>query len=782
MSKNLLIVESPAKAKTIEKFLGKDFKVVSSYGHIRDLEKGNKAIDLKNHYAPTYIVPPDKQKLVTELKKQAKEAETVWLATDEDREGEAISWHLCEVLGLNPKVTKRIVFHEITKHAIQNAVDNPRLLDINLVNAQQARRVLDRLVGFELSPILWRKISMAGSLSAGRVQSVAVRIIVEREREIQEFNSQSSFKVTAIFDVKDSKGRQGKLKAELNRKLDTDKDALAFLESCKGANYTIKDIQTKPASKSPAAPFTTSTLQQEASRKLSYNVTRTMSIAQKLYEAGHITYMRTDSVNLGDTALAAAAVAIKNSFGEQYSKVRKYKSKNASAQEAHEAIRPTYFENQTIEGSNEERRLYELIWKRAVASQMADAQLERTTVKIDISTNKDELQAQGEVLLFDGFLKLYMESSDDESDEEAEGMLPPLSAGQLLPLENMTARERFSKAAPRYNEASLVKKLEELGIGRPSTYAPTISTIQKRGYVERTDREGVERRYQVLTLAADAIKTKTETENTGAEKAKLFPTDVGRVVNDFLAEHFVKVMDYHFTAKIEEEFDEIANGNIEWAKMIDSFYIPFHKSVEDTIETAERASGERELGTDPKTGKPVSARIGRFGPMAQIGKTVEGEEKPRYAKLKEDQSIDTITLDDALKLFDFPKSLGEYEGKDVSVGLGRFGPYVKYDSGFVSIPKAIDPQDLDMEAAVALIMAKKEADANKFISSFKDGEIQVLNGRFGPYIKAGKENYKIPKTTDPATLDLAAIEGIIANTKPSGGAKGKAPARRGAKK
>lgn len=753
--------------------------MVSSYGHIRDLEKGNKAIDLKNKYAPTYIVPPDKQKLVTELKKQAKAAEQVWLATDEDREGEAISWHLCEVLGLNPKSTKRIVFHEITKNAIQNAVDNPRLLDINLVNAQQARRVLDRLVGFELSPILWRKISMKGSLSAGRVQSVAVRIIVEREREIQEFNSQSSFKITAIFDVKDSKGRQGKLKAELSRKLDTEKDAQAFLESCKGAQYTIKDIQTKPASKSPAAPFTTSTLQQEASRKLSYNVTRTMSIAQKLYEAGHITYMRTDSVNLGDQALAAAAAAIKKNFGDKYSKVRKYKSKNTNAQEAHEAIRPTYFENQTIDGTKEEQRLYELIWKRAVASQMADAQLERTTVKIDISTNKEELQAQGEVLLFDGFLKLYIESSDDESDEEVEGMLPPLTNGQQLPLETMTARERFTKAAPRYNEASLVKKLEELGIGRPSTYAPTISTIQKRGYVERTDREGVERKYQVLTLANDNIKTKTETETTGAEKAKLFPTDVGRVVNDFLAEHFVKVMDYHFTAKIEEEFDEIANGKIEWASMIDSFYKPFHKNVEDTIETAERATGERELGTDPKSGKPVSVRIGRFGPMAQIGKTEEGsDEKPRYAKLKEDQSIDTITLEEALKLFDFPKSLGEYEGKEVSVGLGRFGPYVKHDNGFVSIPKATDPQDVDLDAAIELIKAKREADANKFISSFKDGEIQVLNGRYGPYIKAGKENYKIPKGTDPHALDLAAVEGIIANTKPSGGGK----ARRGAKK
>ncbi|CAN5210528.1 type I DNA topoisomerase [soil metagenome] len=782
MSKNLLIVESPAKAKTIEKFLGKDFKVVSSYGHIRDLEKGNKAIDIKNGFAPKYEVPADKQKLVTELKKEAKAAEHVWLATDEDREGEAISWHLCEVLGLNPKITKRIVFHEITKNAIQNAVDNPRFLDLNLVNAQQARRVLDRLVGFELSPILWRKISMKGSLSAGRVQSVAVRIIVEREREVEEFNSQSSFRVTAVFEVKDSKGRQSKLKAELSRKLDTEADARKFLESCKGANYTIKDIQTKPASKSPAAPFTTSTLQQEASRKLSYNVTRTMSIAQKLYEAGHITYMRTDSVNLGDTALAAAAVAIKASFGDQYSKVRKYKTKSNTAQEAHEAIRPTYFEKQTIEGAKEEQRLYELIWKRAVASQMADAQLERTTVKIDISTNKEELQAQGEVLLFDGFLKLYIESSDDETDEEAEGMLPPLTAGQNLPLETMTGRERFSKASPRYNEASLVKKLEELGIGRPSTYAPTISTIQKRGYVERADREGVERKYQVLTLAADTIKTKTETENTGAEKAKLFPTDVGRVVNDFLAEHFVNVMDYHFTAKIEQEFDEIAQGNIEWSKMIDTFYQPFHKEVEQTIETAERATGERELGTDPKTGKPVSVRIGRFGPMAQIGKTVEGEEKPRYAKLKEEQSINTITLEEALELFGFPKLLGEHEGKEVTIGLGRFGPYVKYENGFVSIPKGTDPQEIDLEEAIALVKAKQEADANKFINSFKDGAIQVLNGRFGPYIKAGKDNYKIPKGVVAENLDEAAAEEIIANTKPSGGGKGKAPFRKGAKK
>ena len=774
MAKNLLIVESPAKAKTIEKFLGKDFKVVSSYGHIRDLIKGNKAIDLGNKYAPQYAVPADKEKLVKDLKKEAKGSEEIWLATDEDREGEAISWHLCEVLGLDPIKTKRIVFHEITKDAIQNAVKTPRKLDQNLVNAQQARRVLDRLVGFELSPVLWRKISMGSSLSAGRVQSVAVRIVVEREREIQDFNPASSFKISAIFLVADKNGKTTELKAELGRRIAEEPEAQKFLESCNGATFTINDVATKPAKRSPAAPFTTSTLQQEASRKLGYPVTKTMMVAQKLYEAGHITYMRTDSVNLSDQALGAAGNAIKNEFGQDYVQIRKYKSKNSSAQEAHEAIRPTYFENNSIEAARDEQRLYDLIWKRAVASQMADAKLERTTVKIGISTNDDQLTAQGEVLLFPGFLKLYIESTDDEdTDEDAAGMLPPLSAGQELDLKNMEARERFTKAPPRYNEASLVKKLEELGIGRPSTYAPTITTIQKRGYVERLDKDGVERKYRVLSLANGSVAAKTETENTGAERAKLFPTDVGKVVNDFLTEHFVKVMDYNFTAKIEEEFDDIAQGKIEWPKMIDDFYQPFHKNVEDTNENAERASGERELGIDPKSGRVLLARIGRYGPMVQIGKPDE-EEKPKFAKLRANQSLDTITFEEALKLFDFPRELGEFEENEVTVAIGRFGPYVKHEKLFVSIPKGTDPAEIELDEAIELIKKKREADANKFINTFKDGEIQVLNGRYGPYIKAGKSNYKIPKDTDPKTLTQADCEKIIKDTPASGKGRGRA--------
>lgn len=770
MSKNLMIVESPAKAKTIEKFLGKDFKVVSSYGHIRDLIKGNKAIDISKNYHPYYAVPKDKEKLVKELKKLAKEAEEVWLATDEDREGEAISWHLCEELGLNPSETKRIVFHEITKAAIQNAVSNPRTIDQNLVNAQQARRVLDRLVGFELSPLLWKKVSMKGALSAGRVQSVAVRIIVEREREIMGHESESSFKVSALFHVEDKQGKKSVLKAELGRKISDESEAQKFLESCNGATFTISDVQTRPGKKSPAPPFTTSTLQQEASRKLGYSVTRTMSVAQKLYEAGHITYMRTDSVNLSDQALGAAANAINKEFGQEYSQTRKYKSKNSGAQEAHEAIRPTYFEKNEIDAGRDEARLYELIWKRAVASQMSDAKLERTTVKIGISTLPDELTAQGEVLLFPGFLKLYIESTDDEGDEEAAGMLPPLSVGQVLPLNAMEARERFTKAPPRYNEASLVKKLEELGIGRPSTYAPTISTIQKRGYVEKLDKDGTERPYRILKLKGGSLTEATETEMTGAERGKLFPTDIGKVVNDFLTEHFEKVMDYHFTAKIEQEFDEIASGDIQWNSMIDSFYKPFHKNVEDTTENAERATGERELGTDPKTGKPVIARIGRFGPMVQIG-SADDEDKPKFAKLRANQQIDTIELEEALKLFDFPRHLGEFEDKEVTVGIGRFGPYVRHNNVFVSIPKDIDPGDLELDEAIELIRQKQEADAKKFINSFKDGEIQVLNGRYGPYIKAGKSNYKIPKDKDAESLTQEDCEEIIKNTKPSGGGR-----------
>jgi DNA topoisomerase-1 len=763
MAKNLLIVESPAKAKTIEKFLGKDFKVTSSQGHIRDLVKGNKAIKIKENYQPVYDVSPDKEKIVTELRKLAKSAEEVWLATDEDREGEAISWHLCEVLKLDPKTAKRIVFHEITKPAIQHAVENPRSIDLNLVNAQQARRVLDRLVGFELSPLLWRKVSVKSALSAGRVQSVAVRLIVEREREIQQFVAASSFKVNALFDVADAKGKQTKLKAELPKKIDVKEQAEKFLNEANGAVFTVKDIQTKPAKKTPSAPFTTSTLQQEAARKLYFSVSKTMMIAQKLYESGFITYMRTDSTNLSETAIEASAAEIKKSYGDKYVQTRRYKTKSGSAQEAHEAIRPTYFENHTIDGNSDEQRLYELIWKRAVASQMADAELERTTVRIDISTNHEELTASGEVLIFDGFLTLYMESVDeDNQDEESSGILPPIKAGDILPLDYMAARERFTKAPPRYAEASLVKKLEELGIGRPSTYAPTISTIQKREYVVKKDKEGVERKYAVITLKNGNIVEQTETEITGAEKNKLFPTDVGSLVNDFLTQHFNDVMDYGFTASIEQQFDEIAEGKIVWNKMIDNFYKPFHADVEKTADTAARVTGERLLGEDPATGKPVYAKIGRFGPMIQIGAT-DSEEKPRFSKMKATQSVETITLEEAMLLFRLPRTLGTYEEQEVVANDGRFGPYIKFGALFISLKK-LDPHEVTMEQAIELIEAKKESEANKHIASFEDGAIQVLNGMYGPYIKSGKNNYKIPKGTDPKALTLEEIQEIIKTT------------------
>ncbi len=775
MAKNLLIVESPAKAKTIEKFLGKDFKVTSSQGHIRDLQEKKLSIEVDNNYNPVYEISPDKKKIVEELKKLAKSAEEVWLATDEDREGEAISWHLCEALGLDPKVTKRIVFHEITKPAIQKAVENPRSINLNLVNAQQARRVLDRLVGFELSPILWKKVSRQGGLSAGRVQSVAVRLVVEREREIQEFNVTSSYKVNAFFNVKDNKGLSAKLKAELPKKLNIYEDAQKFLNECVGAVYTVKDIQTKPAKKTPAAPFTTSTLQQEASRKLYFPVAKTMLLAQKLYEAGYITYMRTDSTNLSETAIAAAADEIKKSFGEKYVQTRRYKTKSAAAQEAHEAIRPTYFENHTIEGDADAERLYELIWKRAVASQMSDAELEKTIVRIDISNNKEELTASGEVLLFDGFLKLYIESLDDENtDEESSGILPPIKAGDVLDLDNMVARERFSKAAARYNEATLVRKLEELGIGRPSTYAPTISTVQKRNYVTKKDKEGVERKYRVLTLKAGNISSATETEITGAEKNKLFPTDIGSLVNDFLTEHFKNVLDYSFTANVEQQFDDIAEGKVEWNKMIDLFYKPFHKDVEQTTETAERVTGERLLGEDPASGRPVIVRLGKYGPMAQIGKQ-DDEEKQRYAKLKPSQSMDTITLKEALSLFKLPRNLGMFEEQEVIVNDGRFGPYAKHGNLFASLGKNIDPMEITLEQAIELIVAKREKDKNKFIAEFEDGKIQVLNGMYGPYIKSGKNNYKIPKDTEASSLTLDEIKEIIATApeKKKGGFRGK---------
>src|SRR5687767_11167228 len=759
MPKNLLIVESPAKAKTIEKILGKDFQVKSCFGHIRDLEKAGMGIDLEKKYKPRYIVPEEKQKVVKDLKNLMSKVDEVWLATDEDREGEAISWHLCEVLGLDPKTTKRIVFHEITKPAIKAAVENPRRIDMNLVNAQQARRVLDRIVGFELSPVLWRKISMRNNLSAGRVQSVAVRLIAEREREINAFTPVSNFKVEAWFSAKDNSGKHISFKAEGNKFSSAD-DAETFLQSCIGANYKVADIQVKPGKRSPAPPFTTSTLQQEASRKLGYGVARTMLIAQKLYENGYITYMRTDSVSLSNTALGDITNTVKSMYGENYHQFRKFKNKNESAQEAHEAIRPTYMSNATVENPDW-KRLYELIWKRTMACQMADAELEKTIAKINISTNNEELSATGEVLKFEGFLKVYREDRDDDEineDETQEGMLPPLTVGQQLPLKEMKAIERFTRPLPRYTEASLVKKLEELGIGRPSTYAPTISTILKRGYVEKRDKEGVVRSYQVLRLQNDKISTQTETENTGAEKSKLFPTDLGLVVTDFLKQYFDDIMDYGFTARIEEEFDEVANGKMKWNKMIDDFYLPFKKDVESTIENAERIKGERELGIDPVSGKKVLARMGRYGPMVQIG-DVADEEKPRFASLKKDQSIETITLDEAMQLFQLPRTLGEYEGQELSVNLGRFGPYIKLGEQNISIPKGQDPLEITLDRAIELIGEKQKADAP--IGTYDNKPITKGTGRFGPFIKWNDMYINVPRRYNFEALKQSDLNELI---------------------
>ena len=734
MAKNLLIVESPAKAKTIEKILGSDFEVKSCYGHIRDLEKDDMGIDVNNHYLPRYKVPDDKERVVKELKQLAKKADEVWLASDEDREGESISWHLAEVLGLDPKVTKRIVFHEITAPAIKKAVANPRLINMNLVNAQQARRVLDRLVGFELSPVLWRKIGMQRSLSAGRVQSVAVRLIVEREREINHFIPESSYKITATFSAKDIYNKQVQFVAEGPSKVSKQEDARKFLESCIGASYQVKDIQVKPAKRSPAAPFTTSTLQQEASRKMGYSVSKTMLLAQKLYESGKITYMRTDSINLSDTALADIQKEVTGFYGANYHQPRKFKNKNESAQEAHEAIRPTYMNNHTVP-DEETRRLYELIWKRTIASQMSDAEFEKTTAKIAISTNKEMLTASGEVMKFDGFLKVYMEGKDDdEDDENSEGILPPLTIGSQLSFVEMSAAEKFSRPNARYTEAALVKKLEELGIGRPSTYAPTISTIMKRNYVEKREKEGVKREVNILKLTKnDAIEKEVIQENTGAEKNKLFPTDLGMVVTDFLKQHFNKVMDFGFTAKIEAEFDQIAEGKIVWSNMIDGFYKPFHETIETTLENAERAKGERELGIDPVSGKRVIARMGRYGPMVQIGDTANEEDKARFAKLKPSQSIETISMEEAMQLFSLPRTLGEYEGLELSVNIGRFGPYIKLGEQFISIPKGADLHEMDLETAIRLIQEKQEADAP--IGYYDTLPVTKGKGRFGPFIK-----------------------------------------------
>ena len=758
MSKNLVIVESPAKARTIEGYLGKDFKVASSYGHVRDLPKGDKAIDIKNKFKPTYEVTPDKKEVIKQLKALVENADTIYLASDDDREGEAISWHLKEVLKLNDNKTKRIVFREITKNAIVKAIENPREIDIDLVNAQQARRILDRLVGFELSPVLWKKIK--AGLSAGRVQSVAVRLIVEREREIEKFKATSSYRVSALFDV------DGKtLSAELPKRFATQEEAEAFLKACIEASFSIKTLEKKPAKKSPAPPFTTSTLQQEASRKLYFSVAQTMTVAQKLYEAGKISYMRTDSVNLSQEAMSGAEREIKSAYGTGFHKARKYSTKEG-AQEAHEAIRPTNFSLTEVTGDRNEQRLYELIWKRAIASQMADAQLEKTNVSIAISNSPQTLSASGEVIKFEGFLKVYLESTDEDEDEEDtanKGLLPPLTVGQALGLVEMKARQSFTRPPARYTEASLVKKLEELGIGRPSTYAPTISTIQKRDYVNKESRDGQPRKYSEMRVAKGEFQKSEKTELVGSDKNKLFPTNIAMVVNDFLVEHFPNVIDYTFTARVEKEFDEIARGAQHWEEMIEDFYGNFHSKVEKTENITRRdVATSKELGKDPKTGKPVIARLGKFGPLVQIGDQ-EDEEK-KFASLKKGQFIESISLEDALELFKLPRDVGMLEDKKIVAAIGRFGPYLRHDGKFVSIGKDYDPLAITEEEAIGLIKAKREADAKKHIKTFDENpEIQLLNGRWGPYIKFGKNNYKIPKDKEAEDLTFEETMEIIEN-------------------
>ncbi|MFC0875037.1 type I DNA topoisomerase [Saccharicrinis sp. FJH2] len=777
MVENLVIVESPAKAKTIEKFLGKDFVVKSSFGHIRDLKKRDLSIDLENNYQPHYTIPTDKKKIVTELKKMAADAKTVWLASDEDREGEAIAWHLAEALNLDKEKTKRIVFHEITKDAILNAIQTPRKIDQHLVNAQQARRVLDRIVGFEISPILWRKVKP--SLSAGRVQSVAVKLIVEREREVEAFEPQSSFRVISEFLVPNGNGDNTLLKAELSKRFKTAEETATFLQGCAGASFVIEDISKRPTKKSPAPPFTTSTLQQEASRKLGYSVSQTMTIAQRLYESGHITYMRTDSVNLSSLAINTSKSEIIEQFGSEYSRVRKFSTQSKGAQEAHEAIRPTYVNQHEISGSAQEQRLYELIWKRTVASQMSDAQLEKTTIKIGVSSHEEYFTATGEIIKFDGFLKLYIESFDDEENgSEENGLLPAVQVDQKLDLSQIVATERFTQKPPRYTEASLVRKLEELGIGRPSTYAPTISTIQNREYVVKESREGDTREYAELVLKNGAVKETTKKENYGYEKSKLFPTDIGMVVNDFLDENFTDIMNYNFTAEVEKEFDVIAEGKLDWTKAIDEFYKDFHPTVEKSKERSETKVGERILGTDPKTGRQVSVKIGRFGPMVQVG-TAEEEEKPQFASLLKGQSINSISLEEALELFKLPREVGEFEGGKVVIGVGRFGPYVRHASKFVSLGKEDDPLSITLERSIELIEAKREQEKNSLIKTFdEEPDLQILKGRFGPYIKYKKKNFKIPRGTDPEALTL---EKCMELTKDSG-SKGKKTAGKTTKK
>ena len=761
MAKNLVIVESPAKAKTIEGYLGKDFVVKSSMGHIRDLAKGNDSVDIDNDFAPKYEVSPSSKKVVTELKGLAKKAETVWLATDEDREGEAISWHLMEALNLKPAQTKRIVFSEITKPAILKAIESPRTVDADLVNAQQARRILDRLVGFELSPVLWRKIRP--SLSAGRVQSVGVRIIVDREREIDGHTAKSSFRVVGHFNT-----GSAVVKAACNKNFISEAEAQAFLEACSGASHEVSSIETKPSTKKPAAPFTTSTLQQEASRKLSFSVSRTMGVAQRLYEAGRITYMRTDSTNLSDVALEAAEQEIGKTFGPEYANKRTYASKSKGAQEAHEAIRPTDLSASTIDASREEQRLYELIYKRTLASQMADAKLDKTVAKISVSGREERFVARGEVITFEGFLKLYLEGTDDEDaqDETTKDMLPAMTEGQSMSRDSIVATERFSKHPPRYTEASLVKRLEELGIGRPSTYASTIDVMQKRGYVVKEDRDGTPRNYRILTLSGPSVSAETATENAGQERGKLFPTDIGLVVNDFLLEHFENILDYNFTADVEGEFDVIARGQLDWRAMLKRFYAPFKETVDTTMEHAERASGERILGVHPESGGQILCRIGRYGPMAQIGGP--DDEEKQYASLLPGQSIETLTLEEALDLFKLPRTLGEHEGKKVTAAIGRFGPYVRFDGKFVSLKadEGDDPYTVTLERALELIKAKLEADAKALIKVFEeDDTVRVLNGRYGPYIKAGRTNAKIPKDEKPEDLTWARVQELIEEAK-----------------
>ena len=751
MSKNLVIVESPAKAKTIEKYLGKEYKILSSYGHVRDLPKGNLSIDIQKDFTPSYEVPGDKKKVIADLTKAAKAADTVWLASDEDREGESIAWHLSEVLNLDKTKTKRIAFNEITKTAILNAIEHPRELNDDLIAAQQARRILDRLVGYEISPVLWKKIRP--NLSAGRVQSVAVRLITDRENEIRQFESTSSFRVLSLFGLpSDDKT----LDAELNKRFVDAKETQEFLEACKNATFTVSDVETKPSKRTPPAPFTTSTLQQEASRKLGFSVAKTMLVAQQLYEAGFITYMRTDSTSLSGLAITTAKNAIEKNYGQKYHKMRQYATKTKGAQEAHEAIRPTYIDNQNIDGDASQQRLYDLIWKRTIASQMSEAEFERTTVSIDVSGRAEKFQAKGEVLVFDGFLKVYMEAKDDgEEDSDVKGLLPPMNVNDVLSAQKISARETFTQAPPRYTEASLVRKMEELGIGRPSTYAPTISTIQKREYVVKEDREGNERTYKTFELdEKGAIKEADKTEVFGTEKAKMFPTDIGNLVTGFLVDNFNTIVDFNFTANVENEFDEIANGQLKWTEMLRKFYNPFHQDIEKTIKTTERVTGERLVGIDPKSKKNIYVRIGRFGPMAQIGESSD-EEKPAYASLKKGQSIETITLEEVLELYKLPRVAGQFEGEDLVVAIGRFGPYVRLAKTFYSLPKTEDPLEISEERLIEVIKEKREKDAKAIIRVFEENpDVRVLNGRFGPYVAVEKKNFKIPKSIAPESLTL----------------------------